>query len=225
MNVAIYARVSTKNQESEHQQHELIRYCAKQGYAYKLFVDEGVSAAKARPQFKQMKDRIKLMEFDMVIAYKLDRLSRRQREFFEFFHFCQDNKVKLHFLSQEFLNIEGPMGDLAKQILITFAELELNFISERTREKLHYLRDVKGIRLGRPEIINRDVVINLLNRNWSRNRIAKEINVTAAGLSRFMKRHDLQDLAWDRKANDTKGIQIEETKHGSEIIQQELLYA
>src|SRR5262249_44591841 len=75
MRAAIYARVSTFDQEPENQLQELRRYVEARGCSAIEFVDRGVSGAKdRRPALEQMIADAKRRRFDIVVSWRLDRL-------------------------------------------------------------------------------------------------------------------------------------------------------
>jgi hypothetical protein len=81
--VAIYARVSTDKQKVEMQLAELREYVQRAGWkVYREFVDEGYSGKNIiRPAFKQMMDEAGRHKFELVLVWKLDRLSRSLKDF------------------------------------------------------------------------------------------------------------------------------------------------
>src|SRR5580765_8783155 len=77
MRAAIYARVSTFDQEPENQLQELRRYCEARGWMSMEFVDRGVSGTKdRRPALDQLLADAKRRKFDVVVCWRLDRLGR-----------------------------------------------------------------------------------------------------------------------------------------------------
>ena len=77
MKAAIYARVSTFDQEPENQLQELRRYCEARGWTSVEHVDRGVSGAKdRRPALDQLLADAKRRKFDVVVCWRLDRLGR-----------------------------------------------------------------------------------------------------------------------------------------------------
>src|SRR6202795_1589178 len=77
MKAAIYARVSTVDQEPENQLQELRRYVEARGWTAKEYVDRGVSGAKdRRPALDQLLIDARRRRFDVVICWRLDRLGR-----------------------------------------------------------------------------------------------------------------------------------------------------
>jgi hypothetical protein len=80
MRAAIYARVSTFDQEPENQQVELRRYVEARGWASAEFVDRGVSGAKdRRPALDALVRDAKRRRFDVLVCWRLDRLGRNLR--------------------------------------------------------------------------------------------------------------------------------------------------
>ena len=83
MRVGIYARVSTAGgqQTTENQLIELRAYCqARQWTIFKEYVDEGVSGAKdRRPALDQLVADPKRRRFDVMLAWRLDRVGRNLR--------------------------------------------------------------------------------------------------------------------------------------------------
>lgn len=86
MVVVGYARVSTENQlenySIEEQTDRLKAYCAAKGWSLrKLYVDGGFSGGNTnRPALQQMLTAIRQGGVDAVVVYKLDRLSRSQKD-------------------------------------------------------------------------------------------------------------------------------------------------
>ena len=80
MKAAIYARVSTLDQEPENQLAELRRYTQARGWEATEFVDHGVSGAKdRRPGLDRLVTDAKRRRFDVLVCWRLDRLGRNLR--------------------------------------------------------------------------------------------------------------------------------------------------
>lgn len=140
MKVAIYVRVSTLEQ-SEHgysideQTDRLKSYAEiKDWSVYKTYVDGGHSGAKLdRPALTKLLSDAKLNKFDAVLVYKLDRLSRSQKDTL---YIIEDILIKnsIEFISlQENLDTASPFGKAMLGILAVFAQLEREQITERMR--------------------------------------------------------------------------------------------
>src|SRR5689334_19681585 len=78
MRAAIYARVSTFDQEPENQLLELRRYIEARGWTAAVeYVDRGVSGSKdRRPALDELIRAAKRRKFDVVCCWRLDRLGR-----------------------------------------------------------------------------------------------------------------------------------------------------
>lgn len=134
--VAIYARVSTQEQAEngnslEFQIDKLKAYC--QLHEFKIvgeYVDAGVSGAKSeRPALNKLKKDID--KIDIVLIYKLDRLSRSIKDTMYLIEdLFKPNNVNLISLSENF-DTSQAMGMATIGMLSTFAQLERETIKER----------------------------------------------------------------------------------------------
>src|SRR5216117_4127652 len=80
MKAAIYARVSTLDQQPENQLAELRRYVEARGWTAVEYVDRGVSGSKdRRPALDAMIKDARRRRFDVLVCWKLDRLGRNLR--------------------------------------------------------------------------------------------------------------------------------------------------
>ena len=74
---AVYARVSTLDQEPENQLAELRQYTAARGWTAAEYVDQGVSGAKERrPALDRVIRDARRRRFDVLVCWRLDRLGR-----------------------------------------------------------------------------------------------------------------------------------------------------
>lgn len=77
MKVAIYARVSTDEQNSQTQINECVAYCKARNWEYQIFQDDGVSGTKtSRPAFDRMIEGAEAGLFNAVMVWRFDRASR-----------------------------------------------------------------------------------------------------------------------------------------------------
>jgi DNA invertase Pin-like site-specific DNA recombinase len=76
--VAIYARVSTKEQSTEAQVAQLLAMCRSCGWSETVvFRDGGISGVRDnRPELDRLRQRMIAGEFEAVIVSKMDRLGR-----------------------------------------------------------------------------------------------------------------------------------------------------
>lgn len=137
---ALYIRVSTDAQREEGysidaQKEMLSAFCvSKRIENYEFFIDGGFSGSNLeRPEMKRLIAEAKEKKICRVIVYKLDRLSRSQRDTLylieEIF-----NPNGIDFVSMnESMDTSTPLGRLMLGILSAFAQLERENIKERTR--------------------------------------------------------------------------------------------
>jgi DNA invertase Pin-like site-specific DNA recombinase len=146
---AIYARVSTFDQQPENQLAELRRYVAARGWQMREFVDHGVSGAKERrPALDVMVADAKRRRFDVVVVWRLDRLGRNLKHLITLIDELQALGIAFVSLG-EGIDATTPAGKLQLHILAAIAEFERARIQERVRAGLARAK-AQGKRLGRP---------------------------------------------------------------------------
>ena len=150
MIAAIYARVSTLDQEPENQLQELRRYVDVRGWSAAEHVDRGVSGAKdKRPALDRLLVDARRRRFDVVVVWRLDRLGRNLRHLITLLEELQ--ALGIAFVSlNEGIDATTPAGKLQMHILGAIAEFERSRIAERVKAGLQRAR-AQGTRLGRPQ--------------------------------------------------------------------------
>lgn len=149
MRAAVYARVSTVDQTCENQLLELRRYCEARGWSIKEYVDAGVSGAKdRRPALDALLKDAKRRRFDVVAAWRLDRLGRNLRHLVTMLEELQGLGIVFVSLG-EGIDCTTPAGKLQLHILAALSEFERGRIRERVLAGLQRAR-AQGQRLGRP---------------------------------------------------------------------------
>lgn len=149
MTAAVYARVSTVDQEPENQLQELRRYVEARGWSAVEYVDRGVSGAKdRRPALDQLLADARRRRFDVVVVWRLDRLGRNLRHLITLLDDLQALGVAFVSLA-EGIDATTPAGKLQMHILGAIAEFERGRIVERVRAGLARAK-AQGTRLGRP---------------------------------------------------------------------------
>ena len=148
---AIYARVSTLDQEPENQLAELRHYVAARGWTAVEFVDRGVSGSRdRRPALDAVLMDIKRRRFDVLVCWRLDRLGRSLKHLVTLLDELQVLGVAFVSL-QEGIDATTPAGKLQMHILAAIAEFERARISERVVAGLARARR-QGKKLGRPRV-------------------------------------------------------------------------
>ncbi len=137
---ALYIRVSTDAQFEEGysvdaQKEMLAAYCTTKGWKkYEFYIDGGFTGSNIeRPAMRQLIEDVKRGQIGAVVVYKLDRLSRSQKDTL---YLIEDvfNPHGVAFTSlNENLDTATPMGRAMLGIMSAFAQLERETIRERTR--------------------------------------------------------------------------------------------
>lgn len=136
--VGLYVRVSTQEQalggySIGEQKERLTKYAEAHGWTiYKIYVDPGFSGAKLeRPELKNLIADAGSHKLDKVVVYKLDRLSRSQKDTL---YLIEDvflkNEVDFVSMTENF-DTGTPLGRAMIGILSVFAQLEREQIRER----------------------------------------------------------------------------------------------
>lgn len=170
--VALYSRVSTLEQKErghslEAQRKSLDKYATAMDYTIVgHYSDGGFSGSNLkRPAMNDLIEDIKSKEVDMVIVYKLDRLSRSQKDTLYLIEdiFLENN---VDFMSlQESIDTSTPFGKAMIGILSVFAQLELANITERLKTGRHE-RVKKGFWAGHANVpLGYDYEENMLIQN------------------------------------------------------------
>jgi DNA invertase Pin-like site-specific DNA recombinase len=148
---AIYARVSRVAQEAENQLVDLRAYARARGWTVVEYVDAGESGAKtSRPSLNQMLKDARRRRFDVVVAWRLDRLGRNLKHLITMLDELQ--ALGIAFVSlNEGLDATTPAGKLQMHVLGAVAEFERERIRERVMAGLQRAR-AQGVRLGRPRL-------------------------------------------------------------------------
>lgn len=136
--VAIYCRVSTMEQVNEGysiegQEQRLKAYCKVNDWDnYELFVDAGQSASNTkRAGLQNLLNR--LDEFDLVLVYKLDRLTRSVRDLMSLLDTFEEKDVKFRSATEVF-DTTSAIGKLFITLVGAMAEWERSTITERTTQ-------------------------------------------------------------------------------------------
>ena len=150
----LYLRVSTVDQTTANQERELREIAGRIGYEVaRIYKDHGVSGAKGRdkrPQFDALCRDAAKRQFDVVMAWSVDRLGRSLPDLVSFLSELHALRIDLY-LHQQGVDTTTPAGKALFQMMGVFAEFERSMIQERVRAGLARARS-EGKRLGRPQI-------------------------------------------------------------------------
>lgn len=181
-----YARVSTLKQDLSEQITALEKFGCE-----KIF--SGKHSGKAENNEEQLNELLNyIREGDTVVVTKLDRLGRSLSQCLKTLDFFKENKIGFITLDQgiDTTKRKDPMAMAMIHLLGLFAELERNFIVERTQGgKLAKVEsgDLKAIG-GRPKKLSEKAEEKLVKdilKGGSINELAKKYEVSRATISRY----------------------------------------
>ncbi|MBT3954829.1 MAG: recombinase family protein [Elusimicrobiaceae bacterium] len=181
---AIYARKSSEKGleqkfNSLHNQEEACKaYITSQAFNnwthYKTYEDGGISGGTMkRSGLQQMLKDIKAHKINIVVVYKVDRLSRSILDFHNMMKEFSKYDVDFVSITQSF-DTSNSMGKLTLNMLLSFAQFEREVGSERTRDKIRASK-AKGLWTGGRRILGYDVVDKKLVVNLEEAEIVKNI--------------------------------------------------
>lgn len=136
---AIYVRVSTDEQAQygysiEAQKEKLLAFCKSQDWeVYKTYVDDGFRATTLnRPEIQKLIEESISGKFNIVVFYKLDRLSRSVKDLNYLIDTFEQNNIAIKSTTEPF-DTSSPPGKLMFNMLGSFAQFERELIGERTK--------------------------------------------------------------------------------------------
>jgi len=98
--------------------------------------DGGISGATLdRPALKCLLEDVKEKKIDVVVVYKVDRLTRALADFAKIVEIFDASKVSFVSVTQQF-NTTSSMGRLTLNVLLSFAQFEREVTAERIRDKI-----------------------------------------------------------------------------------------
>jgi site-specific DNA recombinase len=101
-----------------------------------------------RPALQQLLSDIRAGKIDIVLVYKVDRLTRSLADFAKLIELFETHSVSFVSVTQSF-NTNSSMGRLTLNVLLSFAQFERELIGERVRDKIAASKR-KGLWVGGP---------------------------------------------------------------------------
>src|SRR5215468_6934476 len=98
--------------------------------------DGGYSGGSTdRPDLQQLLNDVRSHKIDVIVVYKVDRLTRSLADFAKLVELFDDHGVSFVSVTQQF-NTTTSMGRLTLNVLLSFAQFERELTSERIRDKI-----------------------------------------------------------------------------------------
>lgn len=193
--VAIYVRVSTKEQSTDMQLEALREYAEQRKWKIVAEFSETFSGAKDdRPKRKEILRLCQEKKIDLILVWKLDRWGRSMTDLV--LTLQQVAALEIGFVSlTEHLDFTTPMGRLMVGLLAILAEFEREVIKERMWEgRKRYAEKHNGNMGGRKPtaMAKMKEVVMLVEGGMSKYETAKRLGISPSSVARILKQHGEQ---------------------------------
>jgi DNA invertase Pin-like site-specific DNA recombinase len=185
--VALYARVSTNDQQTLAMQNRAMRdYVARRGWTIAMQVREVNSGTAKREAREKLLEAARRREIDVVLVWRLDRWGRSVTDLLTTLQELEHLGVGFVSLT-EALDLTTPAGRAMAAMLAVFAAFEREILQERTRAGLAHARQ-NGKRLGRPATAAAHAaeVRKLHRAGISKSEIARRLNIGRTSVRRIL---------------------------------------
>ena len=176
--------------------------------ARERYDDGGFSGGNMqRPGLQRLLDDVRNGMVDIIVVYKIDRLSRSLADFAKLVELFDEHKVTFVSVTQAF-NTTTSMGRLTLNILLSFAQFERELAGERVRDKIAASRQ-RGIWMGGMPPLGYDVAERKLIPNPAEAQIVQEmfrrfaVTPSMATLVRDLRARGVTSKSWTT----SKGIE------------------
>jgi DNA invertase Pin-like site-specific DNA recombinase len=180
-----YIRVSTDKQTVENQKTEILKYAQSKSLMVDDFIEIEISSRKTYTQRKIDLLLQTLKEHDNLFVSELSRLGRSTKEVLDIIEKIMEKGIIIHLIKQNMILDKNNKNDIVSKVMVTlfglFAELERDFVSNRTKSALEHLQ-AKGVKLGKPKGTrqktrfdqHRNKILELLSLGLTITKIAKD---------------------------------------------------
>jgi site-specific DNA recombinase len=185
-----------------------------------LYDDGGFSGGSMeRPALKRLIADIEAGQIDVIVVYKVDRLTRALADFAKLVEVFDRRGVSFVSITQQF-NTTTSMGRLTLNVLLSFAQFEREVISERVRDKVAASKK-KGLWMGGVPPLGYDVENRKLVVNEAEARIVLDIFRRYLALKSV---HALRDELADAGITSKRRLRPDGTEYGGQKFSRGALY-
>ncbi|EOU1649763.1 TPA: recombinase family protein [Clostridium perfringens] len=189
--IAIYCRVSTDEQAEfgysiDEQKRLLEEWCKANDYIiYKCYSDRGISGKniKDRPALKELLSDAKEGKFDMVISWKINRVSRKLEDVLKIVNLLEKNNITFKSYSEPF-ETDTPAGRMQFQMMALIGEFERGTIAQNV--KMGMIAKAKSGNWCGGRVLGYDLVPNNSPEEEKKGKNKLEINEKEAEIVRFI---------------------------------------
>ena len=188
-----YTRVSTDQQNTENQKHEILTFAKAQNLTVNKWVDEVISSRKSLKERRLGKTLKHLKKGDILIASELSRLGRNLFEVMGILQSCLEKDCQIWTLKEHYRLGADIQSKVLAFAFSLAAEIERQLISQRTKESLKRIKD-EGKHLGRPHGFSykkldkkQEKIKELLSKGISKAEISRLVGCSWITLHRYIK--------------------------------------
>ena len=188
-----YTRVSTDQQNTENQKHEILTFAESNKITINKWVNEVISSRKSLKERRLGKLLKHLKKGDILIATELSRLGRNLFEVMGILQNCLEQDCQIWTLKENYKLGADIQSKVLAFAFSLAAEIERQLISQRTKESLKRLKD-EGKHLGRPKGFTykkldekKTKIKELLSKGISKAEISRLIGCSWITLHRYIK--------------------------------------
>jgi len=190
MKVATYTRVSTDGQRTDLQIDEVRQYCQRRGFTIVgEFSDVASGARTDRAGLADLMRRARRREFDAVVVWAFDRMSRSLSHLVSTLE--ELNALGVQFISlREGIDTSVPTGKLIFHVMGALGEFERELIRSRVMAGMNAARR-RGVAFGRPKsTVDRDRILRMRAAGQSFPYIARTLGTSVGTAFRVCKAAD-----------------------------------
>ncbi|NQY74379.1 MAG: recombinase family protein [Candidatus Margulisbacteria bacterium] len=187
-NVAIYARVSTHEQDPDMQLMALRDYAKKRDFhIFNEYVDIISGKTETRENYDRLFANVRKRKIDIVLVWRFDRFARSTKALI--IALDEFSGLGVDFISyQENIDTTSPLGRAVFTIIAAIAEFEKDMIVQRVKAGLEKAKS-KGQQLGRRPITEdqQTTIHSLRSKGLSIRQIAKKEKLSVGVVSKYLK--------------------------------------
>lgn len=193
--IALYARVSSNDQNTAMQVEDLIKFAINSKEDYKIFQDSDTGSVDDRPELNQLMADARAKRFNKLVVWKLDRFFRSTRHLLNYVHELQSLGIEFASVNDN-IDTSTPMGRFQLAVMGAIAELELAHIKVRQAKGIEMAKK-KGVYRGKKITTDHQKIINLRNAGVSIDQARRQVGCSRSTVIRVFnsEKEKVQKLA------------------------------
>lgn len=178
MTAALYARVSSRDQNEAMQLRDLRTYVERMGWTSVEYIEKE-SSVKRRPIFERMLRDAQAHKVDVILVWRIDRFARSMKDFVLVTLQLHEWKVRLISITENMdTGDQNPFAEFQRGLLALLAQLERKIIIARVNAGIAEAKR-QGKHCGRPaRIFSRDEAVRLRESGMSWRQVGEALGVS-----------------------------------------------